>query len=172
MKKTLIAIAFVLCLAAWTAVGVRYVWPAAQLVFELLEQDVGTTWAYVTSSVVLLIVLWGYYLAVMALKRAIHEKKAPLVMQVFGYLFILPPALLLDWLVNMLLTIPMFDMPGEWVGGFKIGSFEVPNWFPKELVTGRLKRYVYEQSQPRWRREFAVFMALLLDAVELGGKHV
>jgi hypothetical protein len=127
-----------------------------------LDGSLDGPWDYVK----LVYWLYVYYCAVMALKRAISEKRAPLPMKIVGYLFILPPALFLDWLVNMLLSFPMLDPPGEWVG---FGRYK---FFPKELVTGRLKRYKHDPTQPRARREFATFIALLLDAVDPEGPHV
>lgn len=104
-----------------------------------------------------LYVLWVYYLAVMNLKRSIDAGTAPAPMKWLGYIVVLPPAVLLDWLVNVALSLPMLDMPAWW----------------GELVTGRLKRYAYEpQYFGTWRQTFAINFALILDAADPSGKHI
>ena len=106
---------------------------------------------------VALYALWIYYLAVMNLKRAIDAGQAPAPMKWLGYTIVLPPAVLLDWLVNVALSLPMLDAPAWW----------------GELVTGRLKRYAYEpEYHGTWRQRFAFAFALILDAADPSGKHV
>lgn len=104
-----------------------------------------------------LYVLWVYYLAVMNLKRAIDAGTAPMTMKVLGYCTVLPPAVLVDWIMNMVLTIPFLDLPAH----------------PGELVTGRLKRYAYQlQHWNTWREKVAVWFASILDACDPSGKHI
>lgn len=104
-----------------------------------------------------LYVLWLYYLAVMNLKRAIDSGAAPKPMRVLGYTLVLPPAVLLDWLMNLALSLPFLDAPAWW----------------GELVTGRLKRYAYEaKHQFTWRQRAALWFAAILDAADPSGKHV
>lgn len=135
--------------------------------FMSTNDDLTSPWTYVK----LVYWLWVYYLAVMSLKRANDAGTMPKPMKVCAW-FVVIPAVLLDWLVNMLLSLVMVDPPAERIGGFTLLGLRVPNWFPKELVTGRLKRYAYDPLQAKWRREFALFMALLLDCVDPSGKHV
>jgi len=102
-------------------------------------------------------VLYIYYLAVMNLKRAIDDGLAPAPMKWLGYTVVLPPAVLLDWLMNIALSAPLLDFPAWW----------------GELVTGRLKRYAYEpKHHDTWRQAFAVRFALILDAADPSGKHI
>ena len=103
-------------------------------------------------------ILWIYYLAVMNLKRAIDNNIAPPVMKWLGYLTVLPPAVLLDWLMNIALSLPFWNLPAK----------------PFELVTGRLKRYAHEdkQYQGTWRQKVAYAFALILDAADPSGKHI
>jgi hypothetical protein len=96
-------------------------------------------------------------MAVMNLKRAIDAGVASLPMKVLGYTTVLPPAVLLDWLMNLALSFPFFDPP-QWAG---------------ELVTGRLKRYAYEaQHRGTWRQRLALWFARILDALDPSGKHI
>lgn len=102
-------------------------------------------------------VLWIYYLAVMNLKRVIDAGLAPAPMKWLGYAVVLPPAVLLDWMMNMAFSLPLLDLPAWW----------------GELVTGRLKRYAYEpQHHNTWRQRFAFSFAVILDAADPSGKHV
>lgn len=102
-----------------------------------------------------LYVLYIYYLAVMHLKHLIDEGKATKPMRVIGYGLILPPALFVDWAVNVMLSVPFFDPPKT----------------PWELVTGRLKRYTYE-DYGALRRKAASWFATILDAADPSGKHI
>lgn len=105
----------------------------------------------------LIYALWVYYLAVMNVKRAIDAGTCPVVTKWVAYLTLLPPALLLDWALNMLLTAPFADWPAGW----------------RELVTGRLKRYAYEaQHLGTWRQRAAVHFAKFLDAFDPSGRHI
>lgn len=78
-------------------------------------------------------------------------------MKWLGYCTVLPPAVLLDWVMNLALSLPFADPPAWW----------------GELVTGRLKRYAYgSEYQFTWRRDVALWFAQILDAADPGGKHI
>jgi hypothetical protein len=153
--KALRYIVFIPCLLGWAWWGWHYGWPVAVHYFHLLELRQGFIGACVNMFITLLILLWVYYAAVMNLKRAVDNKTAPKLMTVLGYTLVAPPALLLDWLVNMLMTVPFFDLPGTW----------------SELVTGRLKQYAYE-NHGALRRRVAFVFADILDALDPSGKHI
>jgi hypothetical protein len=153
--KALRYLAFILCLAAWGWFGWYYAWPVAVHYFYLMELRQGFIGACVSMFITLLVLLWVYYAATMNLKRAIDDGTAPLPMMILGYTLVLPPALFLDWLVNMLMTVVFIDWP-EHLG---------------ELVTGRLKRYAY-QNYGSLRRKVAFIFADILDALDPSGKHI
>lgn len=158
MKKNLIIGAFALCLAGWTWFGFHYVWPTFLFLFGLMEQRQGFLPACFSMSFTLVVALWVYYAAAANLKRAIDDKTAPLLMQVLGYTLVLPPMLFLDWLCNMtVFTILFGDLPAH----------------KTELVTGRLKRYVYlPEHQGTKRQKVARVFALILDALDPTGRHI
>jgi hypothetical protein len=96
-------------------------------------------------------ILWFFYLAIMNLKRAKESGKlnktatylgAPLL--VIGYI--------LDFLVNIFLTIPFLELPHEFT------------------VTARLKRHVCHSIG--WRKSLACFFIPLLDPFDPSGKHI
>jgi hypothetical protein len=104
---------------------------------------------------------WTYFLAIFHVKKVEEALKAEglqlgPVSRFMGYWVLLPKGVLYDWLLNIAMTLPMLDMPGQW--------WRVPVWrwsipvLPLELVTGRLQRYV--DGPDGWRRRFA----LALDA--------
>ena len=101
--------------------------------------------------------LWVYYLAVMALKRAIDAGTAHPAAKWAGYLLVLPPALVTDWAVNIILCTVLFaDLPAS----------------KGELVTGRLKRYA---ESPGWskRKASSIWIAeAFLDVFDPSGKHL
>lgn len=158
IRRNLIIAAFALCLAFWAWIGWHYILPVGVFLFELMVQRQGFPLACVSMSLTLTVILWKYYAAAANLKRAIDNKTAPLLMQVLGYTLVLPPMLFLDWLLNYTLFRLLFwDRPAKW----------------NELVTGRLKRYVYEaQHQGTKRQKVARIFALILDALDPSGKHV
>lgn len=159
MKKSLIYAAFALCLAGWAWFGRYYAWPVAAFHFQLLAQRQGSMPAACLSmAFILTVALWVYYAATANLKRVIDNKTAPLAMQVLGYTLVLPPMLFLDWLLNMTVFAVLFvDPPAH----------------PAELVTGRLKRYVYEARYlGSMRQKAAQWFALILDALDPSGRHV
>lgn len=101
-------------------------------------------------------VLWIYYLAVMNLKRADDAGTIHPIARFLGYAFVLPPAVFLDWFLNMTLCTVLFaDLPANKV----------------ELVTGRLKRYAVN---PFTRRGKAAiwFTTSMLDVFDPSGKHL
>lgn len=147
-------IAFILCLAGWGWWGWHYGWPIAALYFELLEARQGQH-AHVSFWMSLTLLLWVYYAAVMNLKRAIDEKRAHLPMQVLGYTLVLPPALFLDWLVNM---VPMTFLCSDFPKSLK------------ELVTGRLERYATGQYG-RYRLLVSKAFGTILHALDPRGYH-
>lgn len=158
MKKISILSAFVVCMAAWIWFGWHYAWPVAVHFFGLLEARQGLLPACLSTSFTLVVMLWIYYAATANLKRAIDNGTAPLLMQVLGYTLVLPPMLFLDWLANWTVFAALFwQWPSKW----------------SELVTGRLKRYVYELLyQGTKRRWGAKVFALILDALDPSGVHV
>lgn len=97
--------------------------------------------------------LWLFYLAVMNLKRAKDAGTIGRLALWLGYpiLFL---GLVLDLIVNVMLSLLFLDLPQEMT------------------VTARLKRYV--QTQPeRWRGIAAQWFAThLLDTFDPSGKHV
>lgn len=149
--------AVVLCLAAWAWLGWWYVAPTTVYFFDLLVQRQGFALACVSAFVALNLLTWVAYNAVMNLKRPIDAGTAPWSVELLGYATVLPPALALDWLLNMALTIVVADPPAWW----------------GELVTGRLKRYAYEpQYHGTWRQTFARGYAVLLDCLDPSGRHI
>lgn len=121
-----------------------------------------------------LYVLYIYYLAVMHLKHLIDEGKATKPMRVIGYGLILPPALFVDWAVNIMLSVPFLDLPGgnlRW--NIRVWKMTAEDWksIGFELVTGRLKRYTYE-DYGALRRKAASWFATILDAADPSGKHI
>lgn len=157
MKRIVIAIAFALCLAWWAWVGWHYIWPVSLFLFGLFEQRQGYIGAWASMSFTLVMLTWVYYAAAANLKRAIENGTAPIVMQVLGYTLVLPPLLFMDWLANMTVFSVLF-----WGRPASLS----------ELVTGRLKRYVYlNEYIGTKRRQGAVGFALILDALD-NGKHI
>lgn len=103
-----------------------------------------------------LYVLWVYYLACMNLQRAIEAKTIRPVAKWIGILWVLPPAWILDLLVNLtVFTLLFWNLPSR----------------PLELVTGRLTRYV--NGDDGWRRRLAIWIAInLLNEFDPSGHHV
>lgn len=96
--------------------------------------------------------LWHHYLAVMCLKRAREAGTLTKPAYYIG-LPMLYVGIFTDFLVNMLLTIPFFDLPREW------------------LVTGRLTRYA--QGADGYRKNCALWFAdNLLDPFDPSGAHI
>lgn len=97
--------------------------------------------------------LWLFYLAVMNLKRAKDAGTIGRFALWLGYP-ILFAGLVLDLLVNVMLSLVFFDLPREMT------------------VTARLKRYV--RTEPAgWRGIAAQWFAThLLDTFDPSGKHV
>lgn len=83
---------------------------------------------------------WTYFLALFHLKKVEQAQGLKPISRFMGYWVLLPKGLLHDFMLNMVLTLPLWDWPREW------------------LVTGRLQRYV--DGPDGWRRRFA----LALDA--------
>lgn len=156
MKYARIA-AVLVCFAAWGWVGWFYAAPLAVQFFETLVQRQGFMWACASAFLTANWLTWIAYNAVMNLKRPIDAGTAPWIVELLGYATVLPPALVLDWLLNLLLTLVTLDPPAWW----------------GELVTGRLKRYVYEpQYFGTWRQGFGRAYATLLDSLDPSGRHV
>lgn len=91
----------------------------------------------------LFVLLWVFFLAVMNLRRVEMTRGAlPPLARLMGYWQVLPAGLLMDWLFNLLLTLPFADLPHS----------------PLELTTGRLQRYAAYSTPslatdaPRWQR--------------------
>lgn len=158
MKQKLIYIAFALCLAGWAWFGWHYAWPVGAYYFELLQQRQGFLPACISMALTLTVVLWVYYAATANLQRVVDAGIAPLLMQVLGYTLVLPPMLFLDWLLNMTVFTVVFGDPPE---------------SKAELVTGRLKRYVYQVQYSETKRQTgARWFALILDVLDPSGVHV
>lgn len=88
---------------------------------------------------------WMHFLAIFHLKKVEAKQGLRPVSRFLGYWVLLPRGLWRDWLLNMVATLPLWDLPAH----------------PAELVTGRLQRYV--EGPDGWRRRFA----LALDADKL-----
>lgn len=101
--------------------------------------------------------LWWLYLGVMNLKRAKDAGTISRVALWLGYPG-LGIGIALDWLVNVMLSVPFLDLPAT----------------PTELVTGRLKRYAYGDGYGfTWRQRAAYWFAEhLLDPFDPSGKHI
>lgn len=99
----------------------------------------------------LLWLLWGFFLAVMALWRARREGTLSKPAMVLGIPYMLG-GYALDIVGNIIMTIPMLELPHEW------------------FVTTRLKRHKYAQN---FRGRIARWMAAhLLDPFDPRGTHV
>lgn len=157
-RRLVIGAAFALCLAAWSWFGWHYAWHVGGYYFELLQQRQGFMPACISMALTLTVVLWVYYAATANLKRVVDAGTAPLLMQVLGYTLVLPPMLFLDWLLNMTVFTVLFgDPPAS----------------RAELVTGRLKRYVYQLQYSGTKRQTgARWFALILDVLDPSGVHV
>lgn len=150
-------VAIVLCLAAWAWFGWYYAVPTTLFFFEIMVQRQGLALACVSAFLALNLLTWAAYNAVMNLKRPIDAGTAPWPVELLGYATVLPPAIALDWILNVVLSVVTFDPPAWW----------------GELVTGRLKRYVYEPAyHATWRQKFARGYAVLLDCLDPSGRHV
>ena len=89
------------------------------------------------------------FVFVMFLKRKYEDTALePILKIVVGI-----PAVLFDWLMNMFLTPLFWDLPGSW----------------HELVTGRLKRYIFRGTGKRYR--FAKRVCDILDRFDPSGDH-
>lgn len=88
---------------------------------------------------------WTYFLALFHLKKVEQAQGLKPISRFMGYWVLLPRGLLLDWMLNIVVSLPLWDLPAG----------------PGELVTGRLQRYV--DGPDGWRRRFA----LALDADKL-----
>lgn len=158
MKKYLVYAAVALGLAFWAWIGWFYILPVAVFLFKLMVERQGFVPACGSMALTLTVILWVYYAATANLKRVIDAGTAPMLMQVLGYLLVLPPMLALDWLLNMTVFTVLFgDPPESWT----------------ELVTGRLKRYAYlPKHQGTKRQKAAQGFALILDELDPSGKHI
>jgi len=106
-------------------------------------------WALVLAGVLALLWLWvstwTHFLAIFHLKKVERTQGLRPISRFLGYWVLLPKGLLLDWLLNMICTVPFMDLPAH----------------PGELVTGRLQRYA--DGPDGWRRR----VALAIDADKL-----
>lgn len=106
-------------------------------------------WVFVLLAVYLLwrlwVGTWTHFLAIFHLKKVEQAQGLGPVSRFLGYWVLLPRGLLLDWMLNIVASLPLWDLPAG----------------PGELVTGRLQRYV--DGPDGWRRRFA----LALDADKL-----
>lgn len=96
-------------------------------------------------------VLWGLYLAVMNLKRAKDAGQLSKTALVLGtpILFV---GLLVDLFCNVLLSVPLLELPQELT------------------VTARLKRHNKDVSG--WRKSVALWFEPLLDPFDPTGDHI
>lgn len=88
---------------------------------------------------------WTHFLAIFHLKKVQDAQGLRPISRFFGYWMLLPKGLFFDWLLNMLCTLPFWNLPAH----------------PGELVTGRLQRYV--DGPDGWRKR----AALAIDADKL-----
>lgn len=95
--------------------------------------------------------LWVLYLAVMNLKRVRDAGQLPKQALVLGYP-LLVFGLLTDLICNILLSIPMLEMPQEWT------------------VTARLKRH--NKAASGWRKQVALWFEPILDPFDPSGDHI
>lgn len=101
-------------------------------------------------------VLYVYYLAVMALRRAKLEGLIePGTRQSVLLATVVLPGVVLDWVGNFVLgTVLFLELPKSW----------------GELITGRLKRHCCKGDT--WRSKLATFIChQMLDTFDPGGKH-
>lgn len=114
-------------------------------------------WLLLASLWVFFYQLWVHYLAVMKLKDALRTSPLRPAARFFGYWQVLPGGGALDWLGNVVFcTVIFLDLPGDWVR-VQVWRWSVPV-LPKELITGRLQRYVNDHPgtwRARWAWEFA-----------------
>lgn len=89
------------------------------------------------------VVTWTHFLAVFHLKKVEAAQGLGPISRFFGYWVLLPKGLVADFMLNIVISLPLLDPPREW------------------LVTGRLQRYV--DGPDGWRRRFA----LAVDADKL-----
>ena len=95
--------------------------------------------------------LWFFFLAVMNLKQAKEAGRLNKTAKLMGAP-ILAIGYILDFLVNIFLSIPFLE-------------------FPHELtVTARLKRHI--RHSIGWRKSLACFFIPLLDPFDPSGKHI
>lgn len=106
-------------------------------------------WALVMLALYLVFLLfvstWTHYLAIFHLKKVEQAQGLLPLSRFLGYWVLLPKGMVLDWLLNLIATLPFLDLPAH----------------PGELVTGRLQRYV--DGTDGWRRR----VALAYDADQL-----
>lgn len=81
---------------------------------------------------------WTHYLAIFHLKKVEQAQGLLPLSRFLGYWVLLPKGMALDWLLNLVATLPFLDFPAH----------------PLELVTGRLQRYV--DGPDSWRRRVAM----------------
>lgn len=100
----------------------------------------------------LAVMLWLFYLAVMALTP--HLKNMHPVAKAHAYLLV-ALALALDFTFNVIIgTVLFLALPRDW------------------LLSGRLTRYVQDESERPWRRAFARWVCQhLLDQFDPRGGH-
>lgn len=108
--------------------------------------------------VALFYALWLHYLAVMHLKQVDQAQGLKPWARLLGYWLVLPAGVVLDWLFNVLLTVPFLDPPHS----------------SGELVTRRLQRYVSaDPALAGWRARVAwAFAAELLNDFDLPHGHI
>jgi hypothetical protein len=107
---------------------------------------------------------WKHFLAIFHIKKVEEGLRAEghqlgAISRFMGYWVLLPKGLLYDWLLNIVMSLPLLDPPRQW-WWLRVWRVSIPV-LPLELVTGRLQRYV--DGPDGWRRRFA----LALDADKL-----
>jgi len=103
-------------------------------------------------AIVVLYQLWILYVFTMHVKKVLPNLGPVAKAMAWPAVIV---GVLLDWVVNMALTLAFWDPPGEW----------------KELTTGRLKRY-HEPSTAAWRTAVAEWMCdHVLDPFDPEGDH-
>lgn len=107
---------------------------------------------YIGLTVFSLYSLWLFYLAVMNLSQAKNKGTLSKSANFFG-IPILIIGLLVDFICNVLITVPFLDLPKE------------------TTVTARLKRYA--AGPDNWRKKFTQWFADdMLDDFDPSGKHI
>ena len=110
--------------------------------------SVAATWWFANCYVSVFLTTYLCYVAVFAIKKKREKTQSGtpsyMLLTVLGYIFLIP-GMPLDWLLNMLSTIPFADKPDN------MG----------ELFTGRMRRYIKLKSGKRYIAAYLICKYLL-----------